>query len=300
MKNIIKIIILLILLICLIIFSNEIMISIDFSLNVFKTSIFPSLFPFFVISSLLINYGLVELLSKNLNFLMTKIFKTNSNNSFVFVMSILSGFPSSAKYAHLLLNNGQIDERDVNKIILFSHFSNPLFILTTLSNSFLKNKNVGYLILFAHYIGNIIIGLLFRNYNISYISKNNISSKKPLNFGLALTNSIKGAIDSLLLILGTMTTFIVLTTIINKIIPLNNLTQSILNGLFELTQGLKSISMLNIPLRYKSSICSFLISFGSLSVHAQVLSLVKIKYSNYLICRILHGLISFLITFLLF
>jgi len=276
------------------------MISIDFSLNVFKTSIFPSLFPFFVISSLLINYGLVELLSKNLNFLMTKIFKTNSNNSFVFVMSILSGFPSSAKYAHLLLNNGQIDERDVNKIILFSHFSNPLFILTTLSNSFLKNKNVGYLILFAHYIGNIIIGLLFRNYNISYISKNNISSKKPLNFGLSLTNSIKGAIDSLLLILGTMTTFIVLTTIINKIIPLNNLTQSILNGLFELTQGLKSISMLNIPLRYKSSICSFLISFGSLSVHAQVLSLVKIKYSNYLICRILHGLISFLITFLLF
>lgn len=298
MKNIIKIISLLIILICLIIFSPEIMISIDFSLNVFKASIFPSLFPFFVISKLLINYGFVEILSKNLSFFMTKFFKINPNCTFIFIMSLLSGFPSSARYTANLLDNNQINEQDANKIILFSHFSNPIFILNTLSMNFLKKPKIGFLILISHYIGNIVIGLFLRNYNISS-SKNNIISKKPLKFGLALTSSIKESIESLLLILGTMTTFIVFTTIIDNVLPLNSINQSILNGLLEITQGLKSVSALNIPLNIKAAICSFLLSFGSLSVHAQIISLVKIKYSNYFFSRVFHGLISSLITFLL-
>lgn len=299
MKNTIKILSLLILLVSLVIFSQEIMTSIDFSLNVFKTSIFPSLFPFFVISKLLINYRFVEILSKNLSFFMTKIFKINPNCTFIFVMSILSGFPSSARYTASLLDNNQITEKDANKIILFSHFSNPIFILNTLAISFLGNQKVGFLILFSHYVGNIIIGFLLRNYNISTF-KESIISKKPLKFGFALTSSIKEAIESLLLILGTTTTFIVLTTIINQVLPLNNVSQSILNGLLEITQGLKSVSTLNIPLKIKAALCSFLLSFGSFSVHAQVISLVKIKYPYYLLSRILHGFLSFFITYLLF
>ena len=38
--------------------SESILKSVDFSLNVFKNNIFPSLFPFFVLSNLLIKYGL--------------------------------------------------------------------------------------------------------------------------------------------------------------------------------------------------------------------------------------------------
>jgi len=300
MKNGIKVIILLILAICLIIFSSEIISSIDFSLNIFKNNVFPTLFPFFVISGLLINYGLVEFLSKLLSPVMTKVFKTNPNSSFIFVMSIISGFPSSARYTAELLNKGLITEKDANKIILFSHFSNPIFILTTLSVTFLNNTSVGYLILFAHYIGNIIIGLIFRNYNVSNITKSSIDKREILSFGSALTKSVKNAIDTLLLILGTTTTFIIFTTIINKLIPINNYNKSILNGLFELTQGLKYVSLLEIPLRFKATISSLLLSFGSFSIHAQVISIVKINYAYYLTSRIFHALISSLITYVVF
>jgi len=300
MKNSIKIMILLFLSICLILFSSEIITSINFSLNVFKNNVFPSLFPFFVISNLLINYGLVEVLSKLLSPFMVNFFKTNPNTSFIFIMSMISGFPASAKYAKELLDKNLIDEKDANKIILFSHFSNPIFILTTLALTFLENKRIGFLILFSHYIGNIIIGLIFRNYNISLVTKNDINNREIQSFGLALTNSIKGAIDTLLLILGTTTTFIILTTIIGKLIPFNNYYKSIFSGLLELTQGLKYVSLLQIPLKHKAIISSFLLSIGSLSIHAQVTSIIKIKYSYYLGSRILHAFISGLITFICF
>ena len=41
--------------------SKDILESVTFSFNVWKNNIFPSLFPFFVLSELLMNYGFIEL-----------------------------------------------------------------------------------------------------------------------------------------------------------------------------------------------------------------------------------------------
>ena len=71
----------------------------------------------------------------------------------------------------------------------------------------------------------------------------------PLNFGQVLTRSLQKSIETLLLILGTVTTFLVITTIIDHNIQLGNYNQSILNGFIEMTQGLKyvSIAVYQIP-----------------------------------------------------
>ena len=37
-----------------------------------------------------------------------------------FVMSIISGFPSNAKYTRELLNQGLIDENEATKILMFT------------------------------------------------------------------------------------------------------------------------------------------------------------------------------------
>ena len=133
-----------------------------YSINIFKKSIFPSLLPFFIISDLLINYGFVEYTSKIFKPFMNKIFKINSNTSFILVMSMISGFPSSAKYTKELYLKGIINELEASKILLFTHFSNPLFILGAISITYLNNKKIGLLILIIHYITNFIIGFFLR------------------------------------------------------------------------------------------------------------------------------------------
>ena len=283
--------------------------------TIWKNNIFPSLFPFFVLSEILMNYGFVELCAEILKPLMVRFFKTSSNSAFIFVMSIISGFPSNAKYTRELLNQGLIDENEATKILMFTCFSNPLFILGTVSILFLNNKEVGILILICHYISNFIIGFLFRNFHPTKEKDTSVSLKRaissmhqkrinnPLNFGQVLTRSLQKSIETLLLILGTVTTFLVITTIIDHNIQLGNYNQSILNGFIEMTQGLKYVSILNIPLKLKSILSAMILSFGGLSVHMQVESIIsdtKIRYFPFLVARLLHALLASILVFLLF
>ena len=151
-----------------------------YSFDIWKNNIIPALFPVFIISDLLINYGFVELISEVFKPLMYFLFRSSKSSSFVFIMSIISGIPSNAKYILDLYNKGLIDSYEGSKILMFTHFSNPLFILGTLSISFLNNKDVGFLILYVHYITNIIIGVLFRFYHPTKEEYSKVNIKKVI------------------------------------------------------------------------------------------------------------------------
>ena len=295
--------------------SSSILNSVVFSFNIWKNNIFPSLFPFFVLSELLINYGFVELVGELFKPIMNHLFKMNGNAAFIFIMSLVSGFPSNSKYARQLYLDGKLNEHEAAKILTFSHFSNPLFILGTVSILFLNNKEVGLLILICHYISNIIIGLIFRNYYPSQRDNEKVSFKKALsmmhnkrinndkNFGQIITNSLLNSIQTLLLILGVVTLFLIITTIIDNNVNLSSTNQSVLNGFFEMTQGLRYISELGLPLKIKATLSTMIISFGGLSVHMQIISILsdtKIKYAPFLISRIIHALISSILVYFLF
>ena len=291
--------------------SKNVLESVKFSFSIWENNIFPALFPFFVIGNMLIGLGFPALIGELAKGIMHKLFKISGTGSFVIILSILSGFPSSAKYTKELLLKGELNNEEATKLLTFSHFSNPLFILGTLAIMFLNNKEIGIYILISHYIGNFFIGLIFRNYYISKKDDTKISFKNAVekmaksrsnkSFGEILSNSIITSINTLLLILGTVTIFLILTTLINNNLMLDAYHQTLINGIFEITQGLKYLSLLKIPLYNQGLIAVFFLSFGGLSVHMQVLSIIsdtKIKYFPYFISRILHASISTLIFFL--
>lgn len=295
--------------------SESILNSVSFSLNIFKNNIFPSLFPFFVLSNILIKCGMPELMGNLFKNIMNKLFRIKGITAFIFFMSIISGNPANAKYTKELYDEGKINKYEATKILCFTCFSNPLFILGTISISFLNNKEVGILILLSHYIGNLIIGILIRNYHPSKIENNKVNLKSAINemhnkrisnkenFGIIITNSLTSSINTLLLILGVITICLVITTIIDNNLNLSSTLQSILNGFIEMTQGLKYISLEPIPLKMKCVLTSMILSFGGLSVHMQIMSILSetdIKYLPFLCSRIIHSIISSLIMFILF
>lgn len=281
--------------------STSIIDTITFSMEIWKNNIFPTLFPFFIISDLLINYGFVEIVSNFFAPLM-KLFKIKKECAFIFVLSIFSGFPSNSKYTKELYEKGVIDEYTATKVLTFTHFSNPLFILGTLS--IFLNQKLALIVLISHYLGNLIVGMIYRNYHPSYDEKKVFFefNKNSDSFIQVLTNSIVKTIDTLLLLLGIITCFLVLTTIIDNTLNLPTFIQYILNGIIEMTQGLKYVSILNIDLRLKTIISTFFLSFGGICIHTQVKSILKgtnIKYLPYLLARILHGIISSIIVLIL-
>ncbi len=295
--------------------SSMILKSVKFSFNIWQNNIFPSLFPFFMLSELLSYYGFIELTSELCKGFMQKFFKMRGECAFILILSLISGFPSNAKYTKELYEKGLITEEEGSKILTFTHFSNPLFILGTISILFLNNKEVGLLILICHYLGNFIIGLFFRNYHKNEYPKQSVSIKKAIlamhnkrihnkiGFGEMLTKALMNTINTLFLILGIVTVFLVITTILDHNLNLTHYSQSILNGFIEMTQGLKYISILEIPLKLKAILSVMIISFGGLSVHMQIFSILsdtKIKYLPFLTARVMHAFISSFLVFILF
>ena len=70
-----------------------------------------------------------------------------------------------------------------------------------------------------------------------------------------------------------------------------------------MTQGLKYISLLDIPLKFKATLSVMILSFGGFSVHVQmigILSDTKIRYLPFLTARLLHAAISALLLFFSF
>lgn len=294
--------------------SQEILDTVGYSFSIWKNNLFPSLFPFFVLSEILVNFGFIELVGELFKPIMNKVFKLSGSSAFIFIMSLISGFPSNAKYTKNLYDNGLINELEATKILTFTHFSNPLFILGTISIMFLNNKKAGLIVLLSHYLANIIIGIIIRNkiyitdQNEKFSIKNavlkmhnkRIQNNQPL--GTIISNSLINSINSLLLILGVVTMFLIITTILDKHFHLNIYLKTILCSIMEMTQGLKHISLLNVSLNFKTIMMTMIISFGGLSVHTQVLSFIsdtKIKYTPFLLARIIHAVLSGILAFIL-
>ena len=300
MKKILSIITFLLLIYFILTNSLEIMESIRLSFSICINNLFPSLIPFMLLSNILINYNFIDDLSNIFNKVMTKIFKVNKNCSFALIMSIMSGTPSNAKYLNDLYKSKLISIKDIKKCLNFCHFTNPIFILGTIGYTFLGNKKMGLIVLISHYLSSFIIGLFNRKDNDIIdikINKNNTNN----NFINVLKQSINSTIDNLFLILGIITTCLIITCILNNIFNINN-DYKFIYGLIEVTQGLKYLSLSNFSIEIKTILSSFLISFGGLCIHAQVFSILdnkKIRYLPYFKSRLIHGIISCILSFIL-
>lgn len=277
--------------------------SISYSLNTWVTTLIPSMFPFFVISDILISYHITNYIPKSLKKTLTRIFRVSEVVLTIFFLSCLSGFPSNARNTRTMYDNKMITKEEATQALMFTHFSNPLFILTTVAVFFLNEEKYGYLILIAHYLGNIILGIITRfrrkSYNVNYTP----SLEKSQNFSTILMKAIKSSTDALLMILGSLTCFLILSSLILTHLSASPYNSSLIKGTLEITMGLKSLSLLNISDCYKVVISTMFISFGGLSVHLQVLSQLvdtDISYQPFFIARIFHAIISGGICYLLF
>ena len=151
-------------------------------------------------------------------------------------------------------------------------------------------------------MGNILIGLFFRKYNTPS-SNYTITNEKSQSFSFIFIQAIKNAIDTLLLILGTLTSFLIVSSLIIQALHLSAYPGMILKGILEMTMGIKELSLFPLPDIYKIVITTMFLSFGGLSVHLQVLSQIvdtDISYLPFFWARVIHALLSGIIVYLLY
>lgn len=258
---------------------------IDYSF-LFITKLFPVSFLFFIFSSLLLDFGFTIYIER--------IFKIKSTNIYLFLVSMISGFPSGSKYTYELLDKGYINLETANKYIMFSHFPNPLFVLGSIS-IVLNDLYLAFSILFSIIISNFII-MLFVSRKDKISSNNYISN----DFSKSLTNAINKSFNIIIIVYGISLFFYLISCIITKLFVIDGYLYVIICGIFDLTKGVFStIVISNVIIR--ACFILFFIGFGSISIHMQVNSILvgsNIKYSNFFKGRIIGLIISYIIFFL--
>src|SRR5699024_3269382 len=133
-------------------------------LSTWFSIVVPSLFPFFIISELLINLGFVEFIGSLLEPVMMPIFNVPGIGAFPFTISLISGYPVGVKLVSNLRLNNNISKVEAERLLSFSSTSGPLFMLGAVSVGMLKNSSLGPLIVYPHYLASLSLGFLFRYY----------------------------------------------------------------------------------------------------------------------------------------
>lgn len=265
-----NIILVLLLVIFIMLFKYSVLIksSVLSSINLWVTSLIPSMLPMFIIIDLFINYGLVEFLYR--------IFK---NNALVLVLfSITAGTPSNAKYISEFYKNGYISRDTGNLLLLCSYSPNPLFVIT-----FSPSIKVAVLILGYIYLSNLVIFLVMKR---RFKNKISVLPRRDENsFIDTLVFSIYRSLKVLVLILGV----VVVYGILNTFLEVLNIDSPLILSVLELTNALVAITNNNYGLLYMMFACSF----GGLSIHTQIKSILEdtdLSYKYFLIGRLIASI----------
>ncbi|MCM1991076.1 sporulation integral membrane protein YlbJ [Oceanirhabdus seepicola] len=268
--------------------------------KLFYNSVFPSLFPFTVITGLILSFNGINVYSRIFGKVLCKPLNLPPTASFPLIVSLICGFPLGAKYTGILSKENHLNYDNATTTLIVASNASPLFVIGIVGAVLLKNIKLGYILFFINIISCYITGYIFSSKKAySFTSLNNIKTTK-VNVGNAIKQSIEGALNTSLLVCAYITFFSVIIEYLNHYIlnlfpDFNSLIGKMLFGIIEITNGITMISETDTSLLVKLILISFLISFSGLSIFSQVYSLVynvNLSFKKYFGAKILQGVIS--------
>lgn len=285
----------------------------DLCINV----IIPSLFPFFVMSSLIVELGFADKLGRVFEPIMQPLFKVSGACAAAFVLGFIGGYPVGAKTAISLYKNGSISKDETERLLSFCNNSGPAFIFGVVGAGIFSSSFIGLLLYTAHVTASILVGIIFRGWGEKgsrKASSNNIKVA-AVNYSTAFSTSVTSSFASML----NISAFVIFFTVIIKLLfstgaipllssALSSLTaplgfssawcERLLTGFIELTSGVWSLKGAAGELRSAVTMAAFMLGWAGLSIHCQVLSFISgsgISVKSYILGKILHGAISALL-----
>ncbi len=315
--------------ICLVLFSSSNLSAAKSGLNLWATSVVPSLFPFFIATELLSRTNITYILGKFFNVIMRPLFNIGGEGFYAFIMGIISGYPTGANIATNFRKNNTLSKIECERLLSFTNNSGPLFIIGTVGISMFGSSTIGILLFITHILASITVGFIFKfwkkdcntpKYNsVNYFNNKSTSKVSFSNLGEIMAESIKNATSTIFMIGG----FIVLFSVIISILKASNLINTISNmlipsfnilhiptsfisplitGFLEITNGINAISAIKIKaISINIILTAFLLGFGGISIFLQVLSITSktdLSIKPYIIGKLLHGIIAAFYTFL--
>ena len=275
--------------------------------------IIPSLFPFFVLSSLVVELGLAGYVGRALEGIMRLLFNVPGCCASAVALGFIGGYPVGARTAISLYEKGMCTKTEAERLLAFCNNSGPAFILGVVGAGIFSSSRVGVLLYLAHAAASLCIGILFRFYKRG---EKGGEEKGRLNFqtqrlSVAFTGSVKNSFMSTLNICAFVVFFTVvirmllvsgalpalsgaLSTLLSPLGMTEQWGERLLTGVLEISSGVWSL-VGDGSLSGRLTMAAFMLGWAGISVHCQVLSFLGgsgLSVRTYLVGKMLHGGLS--------
>lgn len=279
-------------------------------LRVWWDIVLPALLPFFIAAELLMGLGVVHFMGVLAEPLMRPVFNVPGTGSFTLAMGIASGYPLGAALSARLKNGRLATKTEAERLMCFCNTSDPLFMTGAVAVGMFRRTDLAGIIIGAHYLSAVLVGLLLRFWRRNdppsppiktepgfivlraYRAMRRAQREDPKEFGQLLGDAVRNSVNTLLTILGFMVLFSVvfelikmagfagvLSNAISRVIPDSvipkALHDSLVSGIFEITIGTSAAATAQTSLVARVAMCSAIIAWSGLSVHAQVAAVIQ-------------------------
>ena len=272
--------------------------------------IVPSLFPFFVLSSLVVDLGLAAYLGRAMEGLMRPLFRVSGSCAAAVALGFIGGYPVGARTALQLYQQGLCSKPEAERLLAFCNNSGPAFILGVVGAGIFGDSRVGFLLYLTHALASLLVGLLFRFYGGSQRRRSAVPRPKPIQavtVPAAFTGAVARSFQNTLNICAFVVFFSVVLQLLSafgvfaalaRLLAMAGFepewARRLVAGLLELSSGVSSLRG-GTQLAGRVSMAAFMLGWAGLSVHCQVLSFLVdsgLSAKTYLAGKLCHGLIA--------
>lgn len=279
-------------------------------LTQWATRMVPTLFPFMIISSMMIHTGVDSWLTKIINPILKSLFTCSSNGLYVIVMGFLCGFPMGARSACDLRKNKRISKSEAEYLLAFCNNIGPTYFLGII---FPLLETCGYhnklLLLFGLYgiplLYGIFLGKITQASNMETHKMMDERDKKQIYtpFTTALRQSCLSSIQSILL-LGGYVTFVNAFRAIPELLKLPSCVSIIIGGFLEIVYGIPGIFYNGqLPPQWKAFYIMTALSFSGICCMLQTSSITieeELSMKKYIFHKVIITTLAAVYYFIIF
>ena len=286
------------------------------SLSLCAGTILPALFPFFVLSTLVVGSGLAARLGRPLERCMKALFRVNGACAAALVLGLIGGYPVGARTTAELYRTGRCSASEARRLLGFCNNAGPSFLIGVVGVGIFQSTKLGLLLECIHIFSALLIGLLCRfvpdTQSAHEKAAEPLSPARSISAAALLPRAVQQSVSALLNVCGFIVLFGVLLKLLNccgllrmaaqmlsaLLLPFGVSEQwctPLLGGMLELCSGVAAlpIGAASIPM------AAFLLGWGGLSVHCQTMSVLEgsgLSIRPCLIGKLLHGALSAALT----
>ncbi len=273
-------------------------------LSLCAKTVIPSLFPFMVLSELLVASGGGELLGRVCQRPLRMLFGISGAGGCALMMGLVCGFPVGTKTAVSLCRRGDITPTELSRLICFCNIPSSAFLINALGNSLFGSHRFGllsYLICLASAL--LCAALMHRLAPLDKQEPHQGCERAPALGVTTFTGAVTSAATAMLYVCAYVVFFSALVGTLGHLLAKTGLGQTALSlifGLFELSGGVLQASAISKP-AIGRVVAIFLCGWSGLSVHLQILSLCdslprgSVAVRPYLLAKLAQAVIGTLL-----